>query len=304
MNKLGRRITLLILPPDGLPSWRLQLSLRALAAALVVWTAMTLWAGASAMRRADYWATKADNALMRQRMARLLAEMERSRADFDRAEDADRQLRQLLGMPSRRAIIETGDLKEKAGDDEEGLTSSTGPFAGAGQGGPLPEDRAALVRGLAQERVASFHEIASFIASARVQLRATPMGWPAPGHVTSRYGYRHSPMGDDDEEAAEFHPGLDIANKRGTPIRATADGVVERAGWAGGYGRMILVRHDFGYHTLFGHAQALAVVVGQRVKRGDVIAYMGTTGRSTGYHVHYEVWKRGRTVNPAPYLAD
>lgn len=290
MKKASRNVTLLVLPPDGLPSWRLQFSLRAMASFLALWTAVTLWAGASVMRRADYWATKADNALMRQRMARLLGEMERSRADFDRADDADRRLRKLLGMPGRRAIIEAGAPE---------LALSTGAASENGAGGPSPADRAALTRALAQERVASFEEIASFIAHAHTKFLATPEGWPAPGRITSPFGYRLSPIGG---EQGEFHPGLDIADAQGTPIRATADGVVERAGWAGGYGNMVLIRHGFGYSTLFGHAEALAVTRGERVVRGQIVAYMGTTGRSTGYHVHYEVWKRGRPVNPAPFL--
>lgn len=284
MQKL-KRITLLVLPPDGLPSWRVSLTLRAVLGGLCVWTLLTLWAGASAMRRADYWATKADNLLMQTRMDSLLSEIERSRDDLEKGREADRKIRELLGMPSKRALLEAD--------------TSTGTATG----GPLPQDRAILLRGVAQQRVASFQEISGYLSRARRTFRDTPLGWPAPGRITSPYGYRVSPMNGTDDDA-EFHAGLDIANRKGTPIRATADGVVERAGWAGGYGRMVMVRNEHGFSTLYGHASALAVVVGQKVRRGDLLAYMGTTGRSTGNHVHYEIWRGGRPVNPAPYLKE
>ena len=110
----------------------------------------------------------------------------------------------------------------------------------------------------------------------------------------------------DDEGSGdrEFHPGLDIANASGTPIRATADGIVARARRSGGYGNLVMLRHDLGYATLYGHASSLLVKEGELVKRGQVIAAMGSTGRSTGSHVHYEVWFNGRTVNPAKFLKE
>jgi murein DD-endopeptidase MepM/ murein hydrolase activator NlpD len=109
---------------------------------------------------------------------------------------------------------------------------------------------------------------------------------------------------DDGEEPEnrEFHPGLDIADAYGTQIRATADGIVIRARRSGGYGNLVMIRHDLGYATLYGHASRLFVREGGRVKRGQVIAAMGSTGRSTGSHVHYEVWFNGKTVNPAAFL--
>jgi murein DD-endopeptidase MepM/ murein hydrolase activator NlpD len=130
------------------------------------------------------------------------------------------------------------------------------------------------------------------------------MGWPAQGRRSSSYGYRLSPFSsDEDADAREFHPGQDIAGEAGSPIRATADGVVSRAGFERGYGLVVMIRHEWGYTTLFGHCSRLIAKPGQKVVRGDTIALMGSTGRSTGPHVHYEVWRDGRRVNPAPFLA-
>ena len=122
-----------------------------------------------------------------------------------------------------------------------------------------------------------------------------PSIWPTTGTVSSPYGLRWG--------GSDFHPGMDIANELGTPIVATADGVVDYAGWnSGGYGNMVDIDHGNGMMTRYGHASQVLVSVGQSVKRGQVIAYMGSTGFSTGPHVHYEVIINGQRVNPNSYL--
>lgn len=122
-----------------------------------------------------------------------------------------------------------------------------------------------------------------------------PSIWPTTGVVTSPYGLRWG--------GTDFHPGMDIANDMGTPIVATADGVVDYAGWnAGGYGNMVDIDHGNGIMTRYGHASQVVVSTGQHVKRGQLIAYMGSTGFSTGPHVHYEVHVNGNRVNPISYL--
>jgi murein DD-endopeptidase MepM/ murein hydrolase activator NlpD len=95
---------------------------------------------------------------------------------------------------------------------------------------------------------------------------------------------------------------MDIANSPDTLIYVTADGTVRHAGWSQGYGRVIVVDHGYGLSTLYAHTSKALVKAGDRVRRGQSIAYMGTTGRSTGAHLHYEVWRQGRPVNPTAYL--
>ena len=122
-----------------------------------------------------------------------------------------------------------------------------------------------------------------------------PSIWPTTGVVTSPYGLRWG--------GSDFHPGMDIANDMGTPIVATADGIVDFAGWnAGGYGNMVDIDHGNGIMTRYGHASQVIVSAGQYVQRGQVIALMGSTGFSTGPHVHYEVIINGQRVNPISYL--
>lgn len=150
------------------------------------------------------------------------------------------------------------------------------------------------------ERLRSYKEISELIAYERGLFRSTPQGWPAKGRMTSRYGRRRSPFRN--RVGSEFHSGVDIAGKLGTPIYATADGIVKLAGWEGGFGRLVIIDHSFGYKTYYGHNSVVLVEIGERVRRGQAIAYMGSSGSSTGTHSHYEIWRRGRAVNPRNYL--
>ncbi|MGL6348613.1 MAG: M23 family metallopeptidase, partial [Aeromonas sp.] len=117
--------------------------------------------------------------------------------------------------------------------------------------------------------------------------------------MTSQFGYRTDPF----QGRRKNHKGLDIAGPIGTPIYATADGIIGRAQWVSGYGKYIEVEHGNAIQTRYGHLSAMNVVSGQRVKQGDIIGFMGSTGRSTGSHLHYEVRIAGEPVNPNSFLA-
>jgi len=129
-------------------------------------------------------------------------------------------------------------------------------------------------------------------------IQKTPLIWPTEGRITSSYGYRINPF----SRHREFHKGIDIANALGTPIKAPADGVIVQIGWKRrGLGHYLLISHGK-ISTKFGHCQKILVKKGECVKRGQIIALMGNSGRSTGSHLHYEVRIRNRTVNPWYYL--
>ncbi|HEU4636017.1 MAG TPA: M23 family metallopeptidase [Edaphobacter sp.] len=127
-----------------------------------------------------------------------------------------------------------------------------------------------------------------------------PTLWPVMGPITSSFGQREDPVLGNGE--GEFHKGLDISAPGGTPIRATADGIVKSAQMENGYGREVTIDHGHGVETLYGHMSGFAVVAGQTVTRGEVIGYVGHSGRVTGNHVHYEVRIRNTPVNPHKYL--
>lgn len=126
----------------------------------------------------------------------------------------------------------------------------------------------------------------------------TPNIWPVAGPISSYYGYRISPGG----IGSTFHEGVDIAGDYGTPISATAAGTVTQAGWGGGYGYLVEVKHADGIVTRYGHNSAVLVYEGQHVDQGSMIALMGSTGNSTGPHCHYEVRINGEAVDPMYFL--
>ena len=146
----------------------------------------------------------------------------------------------------------------------------------------------------------SFQELDNFFKNQKSLLSSTPSIWPTRGWVTSGFGFRKSPF----TGLREKHEGWDIAARAGSPVRATADGEVVVEGREYGYGNMIEVNHGYGLVTRYGHNSKHKVKVGDRVKRGQVIALVGNTGRSTGPHVHYEVLLHGVPVSPKNYILE
>lgn len=141
-------------------------------------------------------------------------------------------------------------------------------------------------------------EIKDYIKHKRDIYMATPKGFPVDAKITSPYGRRANPM----NQGTEFHTGIDLAAPRGTPIHATADGIVSFAGWSGGSGLLVVIEHGFDMATFYAHTTKIIVKVGEEVKRGQIIGYVGATGASTGPHVHYEIWVKGKSVNPSAYI--
>ena len=127
-----------------------------------------------------------------------------------------------------------------------------------------------------------------------------PTLWPIMGPITSSFGQREDPILGNGE--GEFHTGIDISAPNGVPIRATGDGIVQEAQMSSGYGREVVIDHGHGVETVYGHMSGFAVIAGQMVVRGQVIGYVGHSGRTTGSHLHYEVRIRNTPVNPHKYL--
>ncbi len=131
-------------------------------------------------------------------------------------------------------------------------------------------------------------------------LASTPSIWPTRGWITSGFGMRKSPF----TGTRSMHSGIDIATKSGSPIVAPADGIVSFSGTKGSFGRVLVLDHGYDYVTFYAHCSKLAKDVGDKVKRGDVVAYVGNSGRSTGPHLHYEVRVSGVATNPIKYILD
>ncbi len=209
--------------------------------------------------------------------------------DLSERENIDaEQARAMQGLP---AVIKA----RAAGGGESAATQLAAPKPSA-----LTSPRAtfaalhSLLSGL-RDRLNSMNVE---MARRKALAEATPSIWPARGWLTGTFGGRADPFTDE----PGFHEGIDIASAKGDPVYATADGVVETAAYAGDYGNMIEIRHGFGLSTRYGHLSGYAVKAGDTVTRGQVIGYVGATGRATGAHVHYEILANGKPIDPLRLL--
>jgi len=161
-----------------------------------------------------------------------------------------------------------------------------------------PDDTFRLLRTLLGRLEGRLHVVASNVERRNALAAATPSLWPAYGWLSSGMGPRLDPI----TGGSEYHSGIDIASERGQPVYATADGTVRHIGRRGAYGNLIVIDHGFRLETRYGHLLKYLVRAGAKVQRGDVIGLIGATGRTTGYHLHYEVVANGRLVNPLRLL--
>jgi murein DD-endopeptidase MepM/ murein hydrolase activator NlpD len=150
---------------------------------------------------------------------------------------------------------------------------------------------------LSADEITNFYE--KYLGRIAYNLSYTPLGLPFQGTITSTFGHRENPFGG---ENVETHKGLDISGPLGSPVKAMAKGEVEFAGVRGGFGNCIILKHANGYETLYGHLSKMLVKPGDQINIGQEIGKIGSTGRSTGPHLHYEVHKNGQKINPQSFL--
>ncbi len=152
----------------------------------------------------------------------------------------------------------------------------------------------------ADAKKADLENLLNVIENENYRRAYTPSVWPTSGgYISSYFGGRRNPF---DGYSSDWHSGIDIANNYGAPVYATASGYVNFSGWYGGYGRYVEINHDFGFKTAYAHMSSLAVSSGSYVEKGDIIGYVGSSGNSTGPHLHFEVWRYGEEVDPLNYV--
>ncbi|MBM7614848.1 M23 family metallopeptidase [Alkaliphilus hydrothermalis] len=161
----------------------------------------------------------------------------------------------------------------------------------------LDEDLSSL-NNLIEQQTNSMEKLVVDVEKQLKYIDSLPNLRPATGRLSSPYGYRISPI----SRRREFHSGIDIANTTNTDIVAAGSGIVTFSGYNGGYGKIVMISHGYGYTTVYAHNNKVLVKVGDRVKKGDLIAQMGSTGRSTGPHLHFEIRKDGKHINPKTVL--
>jgi len=304
-KQLRRKLTVMLIPHSNIRPIQLHLSISLLVTLAISWTGLTLWSGFIASRHVDYWKTKADEQVMKAKVWYYAQQIRKSREYLDRVRETEIALENLLNMKSRKAIVQS----EQPGMGGAGLADQkqlSSLLYGKPENLTMEDIKNQFdsMQLAGQAVLANYKEISGYIQDQHELFRATPIDWPTRGRLTSFFGFRKFPLDnlDAEEHAAEFHRGIDIANSEGTPVRATADGTVKISSWQGGYGRLIVIDHGRGYQTYYGHNYKLAVKVGDVVKRGQIISYMGTSGMSTGYHCHYEVWHNGQALNPMKFV--
>jgi murein DD-endopeptidase MepM/ murein hydrolase activator NlpD len=203
---------------------------------------------------------------------------------------------QARAMQKLPAVVKTAIAKSQAAGGTHVPASAVADIAKAAMSSP--EDIFGVLHDLLQGLESRLRYVRRDVERREALASSTPSIWPAHGWLTGTFGGRSDPFSGE----PAFHQGLDISTEKGQPVYATADGTVESASYTGDYGNLIIIKHGFGLATRYGHLSRYNVKPGQQVKRGDVIGLVGSTGRATGSHLHYEILANGRLINPLQLL--
>ena len=238
--------------------------------------------------------------ISRAEVVSLKSEVDDLRRDNKGFRVAARQLESHLSSLE----IAARKLKLGAGLDTESMGGVGGPSRRPDPATSLSQkDLLGHFQHLDQRRITlagEFRRLQDYYTTREILLAATPSIMPTTGYPSGRFGRRTDPF----NGSTDFHPGIDISAPRGAKVLATADGLVVAAGRRSEYGKLVTIGHKLGVSTRYGHLDRFAVRVGDRVRRGDVIGYVGSTGRSTGPHLHYEVRLNGQAFNPLRFVSE
>lgn len=226
------------------------------------------------------------------------AEFTRLQQEYSILEDLEDKLRTIAGLkPRERSKLDTS----AGGQGGSYGNSNSTPYFSVALQEPLDVQSADELLGYMLELKDSFEEVLDVFEHESARLSGIPSINPVVSQeawISSGFGYRKDPFNGN----RRFHDGCDIVAPRGTSVISPADGIVLFAGWSDGLGRTVKIEHGYAYSTLYAHNDKLFVKKGDLVKRGDLISYLGSSGRSTGPHLHYEVHQDGKLVNPYKYL--
>ncbi|WP_295819712.1 murein hydrolase activator EnvC [uncultured Veillonella sp.] len=234
---------------------------------------------------------------------KLIDEIKKERAEIAARKQALEQSRAKLVELEKAAVAKQAEIEQKKKEREVVLQKAQNDRATAMQAveelNASSAQITALLKARQAERAAARAAAAQQSAPSYSWVQGSgQLGWPVSGEITSPYGYRTHPIWG----TTIYHSGIDIGVDEGTPVHAADGGTVVWSGWMGGYGYAVVIDHGNGMSTLYGHNSELAVSEGQDVSKGQVIAYAGSTGNSTGPHVHFEVRISGDPVDPMGYL--
>jgi murein DD-endopeptidase MepM/ murein hydrolase activator NlpD len=232
----------------------------------------------------QYGFVKLQNYNLKRHNRELKEENQRAKSEYDQ-------------LQSRLAVLDTNQRKVA---EVLGVSRNPDFSKDIGRGGPDGETNMSDIEAKTAALESQMRYIKDVFDRNQIKLASTPSGWPVRGYITDGFGNRRNPFGG---AAYENHSGLDIATNYGTAIEATADGRVIFAGMYGGYGNVVVIDHGYGVTTRYGHMSQINVKMGQALARGKMIGAVGSTGRSTAPHCHYEVRLHDRPVNPLNYIS-
>lgn len=268
LKKAFTPVTIMLIPHSNSRAINFKLPSIGIILSLLLWFIGSIYVLSVAVNTVEYRS-------MKEKLGYYSGQFSEMKSTLTYLRKTEADFRKLFSLGSREKVIENFQASDSGSIDMEAL------------------------KGQIKNTVGTVTEIREYLHQQKDIYLSTPRGWPVAGRITSSYGKRENPV----HGGNDFHSGLDIAVATGTPVTATADGIVSFSGWSEGNGNLVVLEHGLGYSTLYAHNKTTAVRVGQHVSRGDKIALAGSTGNSTGPHSHYEIWKKGRHVNPMPFLA-
>ncbi len=310
MNKKNNRFTIMFIPHYGSDPRSLSITHRAI---LIIGMMFILAVISFSLLGNNYYfmlsqmdeleQLRTINTIQGEQIISLDQEARAISAELKSIEELDREVRSLLELEDFQDFLSETEVPEKQpfllsrGTDYEFPALQETTVEVKGETVVLHEELVQLKTELPGTR-AAMEDLKVLVEDKKEQLAGTPSIWPTQGRITSPYGERRAPY----SRRIEFHSGIDIGASRGTPVYATARGVVEMAAYNGGMGRMVSIRHPYGHRTIYAHLTNYVVEAGDSVEKGDVIGHVGSTGFSTGPHLHYEVLVNGETKDPMLFI--
>ncbi len=293
---LKRKITIMVINHDGSKVRQVSLSQLIVCLFILFASGALCWSFLIVSKNIDYRFAKWELAKARKHLEVISGEWNKHRQTLTSFSKLEEKVREMLAMKKRDTIIKFTGLGGPSESDEvqinRWLKENEQQFRLR-----VEKELGNLAQG-ASKQTERFQALEKRLAKQKSLMEARPCGWPVKGWITSGFGPRNHPT----KKKVMQHNGIDIANEVGTPVRATAPGLVTFAGWTKGYGRVMIMDHGYGWSTRYGHLTRFKTKVGRRVLRGEVIAYLGNSGESTGPHLQYEVRRHSVPQDPAKYL--
>jgi murein DD-endopeptidase MepM/ murein hydrolase activator NlpD len=268
LKRILTPVTILLVPHGRTRSVSIRIPVVGVAASVCLFLTGTVFVVAVSVRAVEY-------RRMQERLSFVSEQFHEMKGTMVSLKQAEKDFRKLFSLKSKTAVLESADPGDTGSLDME------------------------VLRVQIEAAMQSVSEIRSYIVEQKDIHLATPFGWPVAGRISSPFGYRNHPV----HEERKFHTGVDLSVPSGSEVKATADGIVSFAGSTENSGIVVVAEHGHGFSTAYAHNRKALVRVGQRIVRGEVIAMSGSTGVSTGPHVHYEIWRNGRPTDPVGFLA-